>query len=240
METKNEIRSKLLNQFALSDTNLRGTGKLAEKIRSLDSYRSAECVYIPPTPFFQQIRLNCLIDRKTIIVPDKSLKKGFFTINPRSILFKDFTRAASAHGLPKFGRLLGIDEISGLNIELMLTGAVAVDQGGGRLGSGKGFLDLSYALLGELGGFLKQPAVIAVIDEEQLFKEALPLDIWDVQMSGIVSLDSARSPEKISQITPRIFWKDLPMKRIRKISMLWQLFQKGKAENKENIRVAES
>ena len=204
-------------------------GKVAEKLRGLQSYRDAATVFTTPHESLYQARINCLVDGKSIIMPGPSIRKGFFFLEARSIPFKDLSVAVTYKGLEKYGQLLKGNSIPLHSVDLLLTDSLAVDRAGGRIGDGYGFFDLCCALLQKLDGLKDDAGILTLLQEEQISRETLPQDKWDIRMTGIIT------PKQILQFEPagrepEIFWDALPHDRIKRIDPLWKFFLKRKVK----------
>jgi 5-formyltetrahydrofolate cyclo-ligase len=204
-------------------------GKAAEKLRGLQVYRDAVTVFATPGDSLRQARINCLVDGKNLVMPAPSIREGFFLLPARTVPFKDLSAAVTYKGLEKNGLLLKSDAMPELSMGLLLTDSLAVDLEGGRIGDSNGFFDLCCALLHELCALHLDWAVLTFILEEQISRDALPQDTWDIKMSGAITpeqiYDFNQPPQK-----PTIFWDMLPQDRIKRINPLWKLFQKRKAK----------
>lgn len=200
-------------------------GKAAEKLRCLPQYRDAAAVFATPAESLHQARINCLVDGKDLIMPAPSIREGFFMLPARTIPFRDLSVAVTYKGFEKHGQPLKNTAIPGLSVGLLLTDSLAVDPAGGRLGEGNGFFDLCCALLHEIGGLQQGWAAFTFIREEQLSREPLPQNAWDIQMSGAITPAGMHGFEPQDQ-EPQIFWDALTMDRIKRIDPLWKLFKK--------------
>jgi 5-formyltetrahydrofolate cyclo-ligase len=194
---------------------------MAEYLRRQDLYREARTVFATPAALLHQMRINCLLDNKLLVMPTPGLKDGFYCITPHTVPFKQLGMAMTESGLRHFGRRLA----SGENpvIDLLLTGALAVDREGGRLGNGTGYFDLSCAILSACGWLADDHQVLAVVDRTQLVTEPLPHEPWDVTMSGVVTAEGCYRFAGQGRKEYPIFWQQLSAGRIKKITPLWQL-----------------
>ncbi|MBI5558909.1 MAG: 5-formyltetrahydrofolate cyclo-ligase [Deltaproteobacteria bacterium] len=202
-------------------------GKAAELLRREASYRTARQVFVSPVPALQQVRINCLLDGKDLLIPAPGLKEGFYLLKPYTVPFSALPHAVSLKGFPKYGRKLRREELESLVIPLLVTGATAVDRQGGRLGDGLGFFDLSHAILSELGVLAPERRVITFVREEQLVDSFLPRQCWDVLSDVIVTEQHLYSTEHAAVPPGRIFWELLTENRIRKVTPLWWLRGQG-------------
>lgn len=182
-------------------------------------------MFVSPEPALEQVRINCLVDGKKLIMASPGLKQGFFLLTPFTIPFRDLAYAVSSKGFAKYGKKLDISAVKALAVDLFVTTCLTVDKGGGQLGDGNGFFDLAYSLFSVQGGVAENAIVCTVVGEEQIQTGSLPLAPWDVKADFIVTRKEI-IPTAAEKNTPGdIFWEILPEKRIRKITPLWQLYQ---------------
>ena len=222
MNTKEQLRNRL--RYNLSSP-AKGGGKIAEQLRRQDLYRQARSVFATPAALLHQIRMNCLLDGKKLVMPSPGLKDGFFCIKPHTVPFRQLGMAMTESGLRRFGRRLQPGEK--LAIDLLLTGALAVDREGGRLGNGTGYFDLSCAILSANGWLADDPHILAVVDRTQQVTEPLPREPWDVTMTGVVTIEGCYRFGDQGRKEYPIFWQQLAAGRIKKITPLWQLRNKN-------------
>ncbi len=223
MKLKEKIRAEWQRKRA--DTPLAHWGKPAENLRRLQTYRNAATVFATPHDTLHQARINCLVDGKNLLMPGPSIREGFFILAARTVLFKDISVAVTYKGLQKHGQVLKVNELSQYPAGLLLTDSLAVDQGGGRIGDGNGYFDLCCAILQKLDGLEPEAEIMTFIQEEQLSRELLPQDNWDIKMTGAVT-PARRLRFDPPGRKPQIFWDMLPRDRIKRIDPLFKLFQK--------------
>jgi len=232
MEQQNNIRSELLKKLATKSESL-NWGRVAEKLRKLEIYRDAATVFATPHGSLLQARINCLADGKNLLLPGPGIREGFFLLKSRTIPFKDISAAATYKGLEKYGQLLKKNNISKLQVDLLLTDSLIIDSAGGRVGDGNGFFDLSYAILQELDGLSLDTDILTFIQEEQISQGILPQNTWDIKMTGAITPKQVLHFESLNQ-KAKIFWDALPHERIKRIDPLWKLFQKKQGAKGKN------
>lgn len=209
-----------------SVASLAVAGRLAEVVRRLPGYRQAAQLMIDPSPLLKQARINALIDGKVLIMPGPGLKEGFYRLDPYTIKFPQLAKAVSGRDLPDFGkRLASRAELGVLEISLVIGEAWGVDRRGFFLGEGKGFFDLSVALLAELGALAAEwRLVMAVADPERLLNN-LPDDPWDLQADLLLTPEGEEGvPGRTAAGRPTIVWEALSLDRIRRMTPLWKLY----------------
>ncbi|MGI9569099.1 MAG: 5-formyltetrahydrofolate cyclo-ligase, partial [Desulfobulbia bacterium] len=222
---KKSVRSEWIKRLA-TGTPPPHWGKVAEKLRGLQSYRDTATVFATPHESLLQARINCLVDGKNLLIPGPSIREGFFLLAARSIPYKNLSVAVTYKGLEKYGQRLQGDNISGLSVALLLTDSLAVDGTGGRIGDGYGYFDLCCALLQEIDAIEHDAEILTFIQEDQISQDMLPQEQWDIKMS------SAITPKQIFQFEPsgqmpQIFWEVLPQDKIKRIDPLWKLYSKA-------------
>lgn len=204
-------------------------GKLAQALRGQVSYRQSKVVFADGGDLLHQARINCLLDGKSLVMPSPALKTGFFLLRPYTTPFKDLGQAVSLKGITGHGLSLTHEDLAGLAIDLAITQVVALDSLGARLGDGNGFLDLALAILAEYKALAPGWQLAALIGEQQLYEGELPKDEWDLLLDFAVAVGEeylfSGRPEE-----PRVHWPALPQRRIRRLDLLWRLYDKNGAE----------
>lgn len=196
-------------------------GVLAQHLRSLPAYRQAGQIFVSPAPVLKQIRINALVDGKSLLMPGPSLHDGFYLLAPFTIPFPSISQAVTSKGMASFGRKLATRELADLRLDLLVADALAVDRRGYQLADGNGFFDLAAAILAATGALTPNCGVVAL---GPAAGGDLPVDPWDVPAD--YRLDDAGLTLCQTPRTPRpgpILWHALPPVRIRRITPLWQL-----------------
>ena len=223
MKQKKIVRAEWLNKLAEKE-NSPHWGKTAEKLRKIGTYRDAATVFATPHASLHQARINCLADGKNLLMPGPGIRAGFFLLKARSVPFKKISMAATYKGLEKYGQHFKDSSISELLVDLLLTDSLAIDRTGGRIGDGYGFFDLCCALLHSLNGVRHDAGILTFIQEEQISREILPQDTWDIKMTGAITPGQILHFEPSTQKV-KIFWDALPHDRLKRIDPLWKLFK---------------
>jgi len=225
LSPKEAARRACLELLPQREPAVAARGKMAERFRGLDDYRRAATLFVTPEETLRQLRINCLLDGKKLLMPAPGLKSGFYLFLPGTVPFKDLPGAVIPRGLARFGRCLGNDETAALTVDLLATVMVAADKKGGRLGDGSGFFDLAGGVLRELGCLGPATPVWGVAGREQMVEELPPLDPWDIPLSGVVTPEEILRLDRAPWPAPGIHWDRLPPHRLRKMTPLWQLYR---------------
>lgn len=196
-----------------------GAGRAAERVRYLPEYREAHRVMVPPDQAQLQVRINALMDGKDLIVASPGLREGFFLFRRGDLKPPLWSKALRGSNLPYYGKPLRLEEIG--PIDLMITGAVAVGLNGGRIGKGKGYFDLEYLILREVGAVGEETPIVAVVDDLQVYEE-VPVDEGDVPVDVIVT--PTRTLRVLRPSRPKgIPWSRIPLRIIKRMKPLWEL-----------------
>jgi len=223
LSSKSELRKVLL---PLPEEQILGVqGKLAENLRRSEIYRQCKQVFIDPSFLLRQARVNALLDGKELVMPAAGLKEGFYLLKPFTIPFKNLVMGVTYTGLERYGHRLDFEEISSLNVSLLIGETYGVDRLGNSLGDGLGFFDLAVALIGEMGGLVENCQVIAAVDDLTKVVDDIPSELWDNKCSGILSSDGIELLTDSSPV-PGIYWDNIPMERIKRMTPLWYLFNR--------------
>ena len=105
-------------------------------------------------------------------------------------------------------------------VDLVISGSVAVNRIGIRIGKGGGFADLEYGLAVEAGVIGSNTPVITTVHSLQVLEEDLPKSQHDVPIDYIFT------PEGTTECTgdlahpTGIYWQDLDVEKISAIPVL--------------------
>ena len=224
MTDKKSVRTSWSSVLAANTAAVQW-GRAAESLRKLQLYRDAATVFATPGKSLHQARINCLVDGKNLLMPAPSLREGFFLLPARTVPYKNLSLAVTYKGLEKYGHLLKNTAAGALSVGLLLTDSLVVDPAGGRIGDGNGLFDLGCGLLQELGALSQDYSAVTFILEEQISRDYLPQDPWDIKISGAITSAGWHAFNPPSQ-KPRIFWDQLASDRIRRIDPLWKLYNR--------------
>jgi 5-formyltetrahydrofolate cyclo-ligase len=132
--------------------------------------------------------------------------------------------AASIRGASQHGRPVDLDELE--PVDLVVTGCVAVDRTGARLGKGGGFSDLEHAVAHEAGLIGPRTVVVTTVHEAQVLDPGrIPMTAHDVRLDVIVTPDrviTCRRPRRRTH-QPGVRWDELSDEKVEAIPLLRRL-----------------
>ena len=206
--------------------NFVGAREAAELVRRLPEWRRAGLVKANPDAPQRWLRLAALEEGKKLLMATPRMKEGFLLLDPARIPSSMYRRASTIRGAFQLGEKLS--DIEGLMrlgpIDFIVTGSVAVDRRGRRIGKGEGYAELEYAVLREIGVVDEATPVATTIHDLQLV-DRIPRSPYDL------TLDYAATPRKLlafrdrEERPPGIMWGMLDCKKLREIPLLPQLAQ---------------
>ncbi len=207
-----------------------GQNKAAERLRGLAIYQKAMTIMVPPDQAQLQVRVNAIMDGKRLIMATPGLRDGFYLLHQGEIKARDWQQAARSSGVRRFGKRLMTthNEIGG--IDLMATGAVAVDLRGGRIGKGSGYFDLEYMILREIGSVNEQTPICALVDDLQV-QDEVPMEEKDVAIDFICTTRRVIQIERRLARPAQIPWDLLPEKALKGMRPLKELRKKNEGPN---------
>jgi len=117
--------------------NFVGSDKAANLVRTLTEWKKAKVIFANPDYAQKKVREFALKEGKILIMASPRLKHGFLRIDPQDVRGKEEV-ASSIKGAFKYGKPVK----KMLRPDLIITGCVAVDLLGWRLGKGGGYGDI--------------------------------------------------------------------------------------------------
>jgi len=213
--------------------NFEGSEKAAERLASLEVFRSAEVVKVNPDSPQQKVRELALNMGKIVLMPTPRLRKGFLLLDPSSVPLSKRRAASTIRGAFTYGRLVGLDEIP--EVDLVVTGSVAIDRRGVRIGKGGGYAELEYGILRELGKVRESTPVVTTIHDLQLLGTEFPSMPYDLVVDLAVTPTRTISFEGVWKPRPRgIYWELLPQQKLEEIPLLRELTKRVKKAKHNN------
>ena len=203
--------------------NFVGAEAAADRLRELPVWEDAGTLKSNPDSPQWPVRQRALEDGKVVYmaVPRLAEQEPFFLLDPAQ-LTETPRKASSIKGAGRNARTVSIAELQ--PVDLVVTGCVAVDETGARLGKGGGFSDLEFALAAEAGLVGPATVVVTTVHERQVRAPGeipmAPHDLW---------LDVIVTPERVIECPPHdrtsggIRWDELTEEKIAAIPLLGRL-----------------
>lgn len=203
--------------------NFRGAEQAALLLAETPIWRKARIVKVNPDSPQRWVRLLALKQGKIVVMATPRLREGFLLLDPKKIPEHQYTAASTIRGAFRLGRRVSVDELKELGgIDLIVTGSVAVDKRGRRIGKGEGYAELEYAILRELGLAAEDTPIATTIHELQIVDE-IPRDPYDLTLDLIVTPRRIIWVEGREPRPPGILWDLLPCSKFKEIPILAEI-----------------
>lgn len=204
--------------------NFVGAEAAARRLAELDCWLDAATVKSNPDSPQWPVRQRALEDGKLVYmaVPRLAEPDPFFCLDPARLA--DGPRAASSiKGATRNASTVALADL--VPVDLVVTGCVAVDPAGARLGKGGGFSDLELAVAAEAGLVDADTVVVTTVHERQVLAPGrIPTTGHDLHVDVVVTPDAViRCPRPPGWSLPGLRWDELTDDKIAAIPLLESL-----------------
>lgn len=155
----------------------------------------------------------------------------FYKLDPKIIRRHQYEWAVTKIGTAEIGIPLSLADLKNIHIDLVVVASVVVNPiSGARIGKGKGYGDLEYGILAEIGSVDKKTVVITTCHESQLIND-LPESVMeehDLSVDIIVTPKRYIYTKRLFKRPERVFWDKIDSETMASIPVLDELkiFQK--------------
>lgn len=207
--------------------NFAGAKAAAERLsRHPDWVRATTLKVNPDSPQTHARRL-ALAQGKTLVmaVPRLRDQHPFRLLDPRSLRGSAMQEAATIKGAMRHGRVIDLDEVPPL--DFVLTGSVAVNLKGARVGKGGGYSDLEFALLCEAGRVDRRTVIATTVHPVQILRENLLVTAHDIPVDLIATPRAVIEVDGAFERPRGVLWDHLQPPQIREIPVLERMGYAG-------------
>ncbi|HLF03832.1 MAG TPA: 5-formyltetrahydrofolate cyclo-ligase [Dehalococcoidia bacterium] len=206
-----------------------GAEAAAQRVFALDCWRRARVVKSNPDRAQRPLRRRALEEGKLLYmaVPRLEQERCFVELDPARLQASGEEAstlgltASTIEGAFRHGRLVKVAEMR--PVDLIISGSVAVNRQGVRIGKGGGFADLEYGLAAAAGVVTPATPVLTTVHPMQVLEEDLPWTRHDVPLDYLVTPDEV-VPCASSRPRPKgIYWDDLDEAKVAQIPVLQQM-----------------
>lgn len=205
--------------------NFTGAEKAADRLTNTKEWKKADKIKSNPDSPQKPVRKKALKHGKELFMAVPRLKdeKCFFHLDPSNI--DNYHKASSIKGASKFGIKVHPSEIN--SIDLIVTGSVAVNNYGIRVGKGGGFSDLEYAILREFETIDNSVTVATTVHEMQVIDKDISSNRYDVPIDLIVTKNDIIETNVQVERPSKIFWEELSDQKIDQIPLIQSIREKN-------------
>lgn len=200
--------------------NFAGADGAANRLQETDAWTEAETIKANPDAPQLPVRRAALRAGKTLYMAVPRLREAqcFLELDPDVI--EDIDHATTVGGSAAVGIPIGPDAMP--EIDLIVSGSVAVDAHGGRIGKGEGYSDLEFAILRAFDLVDESTPVATTVHERQV-RESVPSDAHDVPLDLVVTPERTVETETAREKPMGIDWDTLDAETIAEIPILERL-----------------
>jgi 5-formyltetrahydrofolate cyclo-ligase len=204
--------------------NFVGAEAAARRLAETDEWRRAATIKSNPDSPQWPVRQRALVDGKVVYmaVPRLAEPNPFFLLDPAQLV--DDPRAASSiKGASRNARTIDVDDLR--PVDLVVTGCVAVDESGARLGKGGGFSDLELAVAADAGLVDADTIVVTTVHDRQVLPAGtVPTTDHDIHVDIVVTPERVlRCLRPSTWTAPTLRWSDLTDEKVASIPLLQRL-----------------
>ena len=231
MRTKDQVRREVwkamdregVSRFPGAEgriPNFAGAKLAAQKLAAHRLWKRARVIKVNPDSPQTHARRIALEEGKTLIMAVPRLRDmhPFRLLDPRVLSEKQKREAATIKGALRHGKIVAEEELP--DVDFVLTGSVAVNLSGARVGKGGGFSDLEYGLLIEAGKIDEHTTVATTVHPIQILREHLPVTEHDLPVDLVATPRAVIEVERQYQRPRGILWNHLQPPQIREIPIL--------------------
>ena len=204
--------------------NFVGAEAAARRLADTGEWAKSATVKSNPDSPQWPVRQRALEDGKVVYmaVPRLAEVDPFFLLDPERLADNPRT-ASSIKGASRSAQTVAVAALE--PVDLVVTGCVAVDEAGARLGKGGGFSDLEFALAAEAGLVGPDTVVVTTVHERQVLPVGVvPTTTHDLHVDVVVTADAVlRCPRAPTWSLPRVRWDELTDEKIAAIPLLAQM-----------------
>ena len=195
--------------------NFVGAKLAAEKLLAHSVWNNVRCVKCNPDSPQRYLREMLLHRGIRYVFPTPRLRGGFYLFDPTRIPKEHYRAAATLSTCMQWGKPVNLEDLP--EIDLIVTGTVAVTKDGRRCGKGHGYGDLEYGLFRELG---HEPQAVVTTAHELQIVEDFPVDDHDLPVSIIATPERIIEVDKTSKCPEGISWEKLSDQDLEEMPIL--------------------
>jgi 5-formyltetrahydrofolate cyclo-ligase len=231
MRTKDAVRQDVwramdregVSRFPGADgriPNFAGAKAAAERLARHSAWQRADTIKANPDSPQTHARRLALAQGKTVVmaVPRLRDQHPFRLLDPRKLDELQIREAATIKGALRHGEVTDLDQVP--ELDLVLTGSVAVNLDGARMGKGGGFSDLEYGLLLESGKIDRHTVVATTVHPIQILREDLLMTGHDIPVNLVATPRAVIEVDGAYKRPPGILWDHLQPPQIHEIPVL--------------------
>lgn len=201
--------------------NFAGAEDAANRMAQEEWWQEATAIKANPDAPQLSVRRRALRAGKIVYmaVPRLRSRKPFLALDPNAI--DDIDEASTISGASTYGQPVAVDEVP--QIDVIVSGSVAVDKFGVRVGKGEGYSDLEFAILTEAGRVNARTVVATTVHERQVWPEPIEPAAHDVPIDFVATPEREFVTEIRTDRPDGLDWSRIGPEMIEEIPVLHEL-----------------
>lgn len=181
--------SKFSWSFSEFIADYEGSDQGAKLLAGSEMYKHAEVIFITPDNNLEKLREIAFRDKKTVVMTNYGITRGFFLIRSGDIPEGKEELASLLDGVSRYWKHQTLEQLKTAvgHIELLVTGASAITPGGIRFGKGHGYFDLEWAMLYTVGLVDDHSVIIGAGHDCQVADVEVTVEEYDTAIDYIVT-----------------------------------------------------
>ncbi|ELZ79498.1 5-formyltetrahydrofolate cyclo-ligase [Haloferax larsenii JCM 13917] len=203
--------------------NYSGAGDAAARLAETPEWAESTAIKANPDAPQLPVRRRALREGKTVYmaVPRLRDEQCFYELDPEKIDDDNLDSAPTVSHVEQYADTVGPDDLP--DIDLVVSGSVAVTEAGARIGKGEGFSDLEFAVLRGLGAVSDETTIATTVHEMQVRDDAPDPDAHDVPMDIVVTPERTIRTETPYARPTGIDWSALSDEQVEAMPVLQRL-----------------
>lgn len=176
-------------EFSEFITDYEGSDACARLLSETEIYKNAKVIFITPDNNLETLREIAFRDKKTVVMTNYGITRGFFLIEPGMIPEGKEEFASLLDGVARYWKHQTLEQLKASvgHIDMMVTGASAITPSGIRFGKGHGYFDLEWAMTYTMGIVDLDTPVFAVGHDCQVMDVDVEVREFDTAIDYIVT-----------------------------------------------------
>ncbi|CAF0785865.1 unnamed protein product [Rotaria sp. Silwood1] len=225
MEMKNEVRYPRPVHGRIP--NFRYCEIASENVTCLECFKRARVIKINPSIAQESLRYLTLAYNKVLLTPTPSLDSAlFYKLEPKFLRRSQLEWAATKTGAAELGTVIQLQALKQIHVDIIIVASVVVNPiTGARIGKGKGYGDLEYAIMSQMGCVSNKTIIMTTCHESQLIND-IPNHIMeqhDLPVDIIVTPKRYIYTKRLFQRPKRVYWNKLDPDMMISIPVLQEL-----------------
>jgi 5-formyltetrahydrofolate cyclo-ligase len=207
--------------------NFAGAKAAAERLAQHADWLKAKAIKVNPDSPQTHLRRLALDSGKLLVmaVPRLRDQHPFRLLDPKRLNEDERREAATIKGALRHGKVIDLDEVP--ELDFVLTGSVAVNLKGARIGKGGGYSDLEYAMLVEAGRIDRRTVIGTTVHPIQIVRENLMVTGHDIPIDLVATPNAVIEVDGEYKRPPGILWDHLQPPQIHEIPVLERMGYAG-------------